>query len=77
MDEEEEAKLAMPHLVTKWAEETGEPWPADGSYHYSFGTFWTWLQNNHRLYTQFRAVPNARYVAEMWFDKITKQLWRN
>lgn len=22
-------------------------------------------------------VPNAAYVAEMWFDKITKQTWRN
>ena len=35
------------------------------------------LQNNHHPYTQFRAVPNARYVTEMWFDKITKQTWRN
>ena len=51
--------------------------PPDGKYHYSFSGFWTWVQNNHHPYTQFRAVPNARYVAEMWFDQEMKQAWRN
>ena len=68
---------AMPTLIDKWVEQAKEPWPPDGLHHYSFGTFWTWLQNNHHPYTQFRAVPNARYVAEMWFDKLTKQTWRD
>jgi hypothetical protein len=72
-----EAETAMPTLIDKWADADKQPWPPDGQYHYSFGTFWTWLQNNHYSYTQFRAVPNARYVTEMWFDKITKQAWRN
>ncbi|NEL20629.1 hypothetical protein G3V79_23935, partial [Escherichia coli] len=72
-----EAEAAMPHLLDKWVEHAKEPWPPDGLYHYSFGTFWTWLQNNHHPYTQFRAVPNARYVMEMWFDRMTKQAWRN
>jgi len=61
-----EAESAMPHLVEKWAKVSNEPWPPDGRYHYGFGTFWTWLQNSaHYSYTQFRAVPDARYVAEM------------
>jgi hypothetical protein len=51
--------------------------PPDGKYHYSFSGFWNWLQNNHPSYTNFRAVPNARYVMEMWFDDIMKQAWRN
>jgi hypothetical protein len=72
-----EAEKAMPHLLDKWVAQAKEPWPPDGLHHYSFGTFWTWLQNDHYSYTQFRAVPNARYVAEMWFDKLTKQTWRN
>lgn len=72
-----EAETAMPHLAEKWAKEAGEPWPPDSKYHYSFTSFWSWLENNHRPYTQFRAVPNVRYVAEMWFDKICKQAWRN
>jgi hypothetical protein len=46
-------------------------------YHYSFIQLWSWLENRHHPYTQFRAVPNARYVAEIWFDKIMKQAWRN
>lgn len=73
-----EAEAAMHPLVEKWATEAKQPWPPpDGRYHHSFSTFWTWLQNNHHPYTQFRAVPNAQYVAEMWFDKLTKQTWRN
>lgn len=72
-----EAEDMMPHFIDKWAKETGEPWPPDGKYHYLFSSFWTWLENSHRPYTQFRAVPNARYVAEMWFDDYVKQAWRN
>ncbi|WP_128928763.1 hypothetical protein [Bradyrhizobium guangxiense] len=73
-----EAEAAMPSLVEKWAKEAKEPWPPDSCYHYGFGSFWTWLQNGqHYSYTQFRAVPDARYVMEMWFDTITKQTWRN
>ena len=73
----DEAQAAMPHLIDKWVEAAKQPWPPDGQYHYSFSSFWTWVQDNHRPYTQFRAVPDARYVAEMWFDKMTKQAWRN
>jgi|KBSSwiS6_1023812.scaffolds.fasta_scaffold203465_2 hypothetical protein len=72
-----EAEAAMPTLCDMWAKEAAEPWPPDSKHHYSFTSFWSWLENNHRAYTQFRAVPNARYVAEMWFDKITRQTWRN
>jgi hypothetical protein len=72
-----EAESMMPHLIEKWATEASEPWPPDGKYHYSFSTFWSWLESNHRHYTQFRAVPDARYVAEIWFDRIMKQAWRN
>jgi hypothetical protein len=72
-----EAQAAMPVLCEKWAKETGEPWPPDGKHHYSFSTFWSWLENNHRPYSQFKAEPDARYVADMWFEKITKQAWRN
>jgi hypothetical protein len=72
-----EAESAMSQLVAKWAGEVAEPWPPDGLHYCSFGSFRTWLQNNYHSYTQFRAVPNARYVTEMWFDKLTKQTWRN
>lgn len=72
-----EAEKMIPHLLDKWVAEIKAPWPPDGLHHCSFGSFWTWMENNHRLYTQFRAVPSARYVAEMWFDKLTKQTWRN
>lgn len=72
-----EAEKMIPHVLDNWIAETNAPWPPDGLHRYSFGSFWTWLQNNHYSYTQFRAVPNARYVAEMWFDKLTKQTWRN
>jgi hypothetical protein len=72
-----EAETAMPTLCDKWAKEEKQPWPPNGKYHYSFSQFWSWLENHHHPYTQFRAVPDARYVAEMWFDRITKQAWRN
>ncbi|MDA9457670.1 MULTISPECIES: hypothetical protein [unclassified Bradyrhizobium] len=73
-----EAEAQMPAPIEKWAKEAGEPWPPSGLHHYGFGSFWTWLQNGpHYSYTKFRAVPDARYVTEMWFDKITRQTWRN
>jgi hypothetical protein len=72
-----EAQQAMEGLIDLWAEATNQPMPPDGKYHYSFSTFWSWLQSNHRPYTQFRAVPHTRYVAEIWFDRIMKQAWRN
>lgn len=72
-----EAETATPHFCERWAKETKLPWPPDSQHHYSFTSFWSWVENNHRPYTQFRAVPNARYVMEMWFDKIMKQTWRN
>ena len=72
-----EAETAMPHLCEKWAKEMEQLWPPDSRYHYSFMSFWSWVESNHRSYTQFRAVPNARYVMEMWFDRIMKQAWRN
>ena len=56
---------------------TNQPMPPDGQYHYSFSSFWAWVENNYSSYTQFRAVPNAQYVAEMWFDREMKQAWRN
>lgn len=72
-----EAEAAMDTLISKWAEATNQPMPPDGEYHYSFSSFWTWVENNHWSYTQFRAIPNARYVAEMWFDDRMRQAWRN
>jgi hypothetical protein len=72
-----EAEKAMSTLISKWAKEVGQPMPPDGEYHCSFSGFWTWLQNNHPSYTQFRAVPNARCVTEMWFDDEMRQAWRN
>jgi hypothetical protein len=72
-----EAEAAMSQLCEKWARETGHPWPPDSQYHFSFASFWSWIDANHRPYTQFRAVPNARYVMEQWFDGIMKQTWRN
>jgi hypothetical protein len=72
-----EAEAAMDTLISKWAEATNQPMPPDGKYHYSFSSFWTWVENNHRPYTQFRAMPNERYVAEMWFDDRMRQAWRN
>jgi hypothetical protein len=71
------AEQAMPTLCEKWATETAQPWPPDSEYNYSFVSFWTWLVANYRQYSDFRAEPNARYVAEMWFEKITRQVWRN
>jgi hypothetical protein len=72
-----EAEAALPELIDRWAKATNQPMPPDGKFHYSFGGFWSWVGDNHHLYTQFRAVPNARYVMEMWFDKYMKQAWRN
>jgi hypothetical protein len=72
-----EAKSALPTLIDGWAEATSQPMPPDGTFHYGFGDFWTWLQNNHPSYTKFKATPNARWVMEMWFDKEMKQAWRN
>jgi hypothetical protein len=72
-----EAEAAMPTLCKMWAIEAKHPWPPDGKHHYSFSSFWSWLEDCHRPYTQFRAVPDARYVAEIWFDKIMRQAWRN
>ena len=72
-----EVKQALPELIDRWAEATNQPMPPDGEYHYSFPAFWSWLESNHRLYTDFRAVPDARYVMEMWFDDHMKQAWRN
>jgi len=34
-----EAETAMPTLIDKWADADKQPWPPDGQYHYSFGTF--------------------------------------
>jgi hypothetical protein len=72
-----EAKQALSTLIDKWAEATDQPMPPDGQHHYSFLQFWSWVENNHRPYTHFRAVPSAQYVMEMWFDREMKQAWRN
>jgi hypothetical protein len=72
-----EAQQAISALVEAWAKATGQPMPPDGKYHYSFSGFFNWVQNNYPSYTDFRAVPNARYVMEMWFDDEMKQAWRN
>jgi hypothetical protein len=72
-----EAEAAWPTLIDKWVEETKQPWPPNSQFHYSYGSFWSWLEKSYWSYTQFRAVPNARYVGEMWFDKITRQQWHN
>jgi hypothetical protein len=72
----DEAEQAMPTLVDAWIREAGEPADPDGKHHYSFVQFWMWLERNHSAYTRFRASPNAKYVAEMWFDEITRQTWR-
>lgn len=75
--EKAEAEQATPAFIDKWVQATDQPMPPDGKYHYSFSSYWMWVENNYHTYTQFRAVPNARYVAEMWFDRIMKQAWRN
>jgi len=49
-----EAETAMPTLCDKWAKEEKQPWPPNGKYHYSFSQFWSWLENHHHPYTQFR-----------------------
>lgn len=72
-----EVEAAMPTLFDKWANETDQKLPADGGHHYSFISFWSWLADHHHPYTQFRAVPNAREVTEMWFSRHFKQAWRN
>jgi hypothetical protein len=72
-----EAQQALDPLIYKWANATNQPMPPDGTHHYSFSQFWTWLENNHWPYTQFRAVPNARYVMEMCFDRRMRQAWRD
>lgn len=72
-----EAEQAFPTLCDIWVEQTKQPWPPDDKQFYSFGSFWSWLEDNYHSYTQFRAAPNARYVMEMWFDKYTNQTWRN
>lgn len=72
-----DVEAAMPTVCERWANDANQPWPPDGKYHYSFSHFWSWLENHHRPYTQFRAVPNPRDVAEIWFDRIMKQGWRS
>ncbi len=73
-----EVEHALDPLIYKWADTTNRPLPPDGAYHYySFSGFWKWLENNHRPYTEFCAVPNARFVMEMWFDRRMRQTWRN
>lgn len=72
-----EVESAMSCLREEWAKETKEPWPPDSQYYFSFSSFWSWLENNYWPYTQFRAVPNAHFVMEAWFDKTMKQAWCN
>ena len=72
-----EAEQAMDTLIFKWAEATSQPMRPDGKYHYSFLSFYNWVRDNHRSYTEFRADPNARDVMEMWFDDRMRQAWRN
>lgn len=72
-----DAERAMATLISEWAKTTNQSMPPDGQYYYSFSGFYNWVQSNHPSYTQFRAVPNARYVMEMWFDDEMKQAWRN
>ncbi len=72
-----EVEHAVDTLIYKWADTTNQPLPPDGARHYSFSDFWKGLENNHRPYTEFRPVPNARCVMEMWFDRRIRQAWRN
>jgi hypothetical protein len=68
-----EAEKALPTLIDAWAKETNQPMPPNGQHHYSFASFYGWLQEHYPSYTIFKALPDPRYMMEMWFDRIMKQ----
>jgi hypothetical protein len=69
-----EVRRAMPALIDKWAAATRRPMPPDPRCHYSFSTFYSWIEQNHSSYTRFRAMPNARSAMEMWFNEQMSRL---
>lgn len=69
-----ECETAIRHLCHEWARGLSEA----ELVHPSYSWFKSWLSDNHySQYLDFRAVPSADYVAEMWFDQEFKQTWRN
>jgi hypothetical protein len=68
-----ELEKAMPALIEHWANETNQPMPPNGRYHYSFLSFYEWLRRRHPTYTLFRAGLDPRYPIETIFNRLTKK----
>lgn len=71
-----DAEQAFPELCRLWREARELP-PPDGSIHFSFTDFKTWLREKHySRYLDFRS-RDAEGDAERWFNREMRQAWRD
>jgi len=70
-----EAEAGIRHLCHVWAELRG----VEISPHAqpSFSDFYSWVNEHHHLYLDFRSTTSCRHEVERWFDAEMKQTWRN
>jgi hypothetical protein len=72
-----QCRESLSSLYSVWREARGLPLP-DGSLHFSFSDFKTWLCENHySRFLNFRSTAGSEYDAERWFDDEHRQAWRN
>jgi hypothetical protein len=67
-----EVEKALPALIEAWAKATGQPLPPNGTYRYSFASFYDWLKRAHPSYTVFRSGLDPRYPIESSFEHIVR-----
>lgn len=69
-----ECETAIRHLCHQWRKECGLSDVAADQL--SFGSFFSWVQQNYSSYLDFRTTTSVFYDVEMWFDDEFKQNWR-
>ncbi|MQB07999.1 hypothetical protein DXT91_28595 [Agrobacterium tumefaciens] len=69
-----ECETAIRHLCHKWRKECGLSDVAADQL--SFGSFFSWVQQNYSSYLDFRTTTSVSYDVETWFDDEFKQNWR-
>jgi hypothetical protein len=71
----DEAERVIRYLIHEWAKLRGvKPAQAEQP---SFSDFYSWLQQEHPAYPEFRSSTSVRDDVERWFDGELKQNWRN
>lgn len=71
----DEAEHGIRAMCRDWAQAKGLRAQRDEQP--SFSEFYSWVQDNHPSYLDFRDSIGVRETVERWFDDEFRQSWRN